>query len=226
MGKSILFILAFAAPLFAQANAPGIKRELNSDSLAYDIGRSYVSAGYGVGVFARSFLALNSFGGYDHRNTTSPGTFHLKYEYALTKMVGVSLSANYVSVTSKYSRTGYVYEYDSYGYLMMVPRQFNDKAEFTSVSVLTRINLHFGTGKRVDPYWGAGMGYRYTDTRYTSDDPNYYQYRYGNIWGNGFFPLGFETTFGMRVLFNKNFGAYTEVGFAKSILQFGLLGKF
>ena len=34
--------------------------------------------------------------------------------------------------------------------------------------------------------------------------------------------LGLESTLGIRYFVTKNIGIYTEVGFAKSIIQFGL----
>ena len=39
-------------------------------------------------------------------------------------------------------------------------------------------------------------------------------------------PLGFESTIGLRYLFTDNIGAYMELGWSKSLMQFGVVGRF
>lgn len=38
--------------------------------------------------------------------------------------------------------------------------------------------------------------------------------------------FGMDLTFGTRVMFSDNIGAYAEVGIAKAVLQLGLTAKF
>lgn len=141
---------------------------------------------------------------------TGLGPIHFRGEIALSNSVGLVASINYVSAsvhwTSMNSST-----YDIY----------NNSLERSSLSVLARLNFHFGVSEKVDPYFGFGMGYRTVTWRVSSDDPGV-----SGFVPLPFIPFGFETTIGLRYYFTPGFGIYGETGISKSVIQGGLVVAF
>jgi len=169
-----------------------------------------ISAGYGVPNLGKAIMTVLIGSGTDVV-ATGIGPLHLKGEYGLSDGVGIGLSVNYVSFGAKWrspdsSGTGF----------------YTNTFSRSSLSVLGRINFHFGTTDKLDPYFGIGAGYRQATWKLTSTDPAYAD----DISAPGFSPFGFETTIGLRYYITKGFGLYTEMGIAKSVIQFGLVGAF
>ena len=127
----------------------------------------------------------------------------------MSDKIGLVASINYISYGATWTTTD-----------PNTGAKYSNNLSYSSVSVLARINIHFGTTSSLDPYWGIGAGYRSGLWSLTSDDPNLQ-----NDKAHGLSPFGFETTLGLRYFFTSDFGIYTEIGIAKSVIQAGLVYK-
>lgn len=175
-----------------------------TNAQAFEQGKSQVSAGYGVGNFVQALFQV--YEDYDAWESTPMGPFFLKYEFGATEKIGFGVNIAYAGVNGKYNVTD----------------DFNNETteetiKWSSISVLARMNYHFGTHDKFDPYWGVGMGYRTGNWQFSEA---------GVEASNTLFPFGFETTFGSRYMFTPFLGAYAELGISKAIFQFGLNAKF
>lgn len=179
---------------------------------AFSEGIIVVTAGYGFPNLGKSVLkAYQGYGGY---KVSGVGPLSFKGEYGLSDKIGFGVSINYVSFAASWIENGT----DSLGN-STIPYTY--KFSRTSVSVLARLNIHFATSEKLDPYWGVGAGYRTGGYKFTSNDPSYT--------GSVTFPtipVGFETTIGVRYYFTDNIGGYVEMGMAKALIQAGLSFKF
>src|ERR1035437_472952 len=181
---------------------------------AFGEGKIVISAGYGIGNFTKTlFKVISTNTLYTAYSFKGFGPIHFKAEYGLSDKMGLGLSVNYVSASATWTNyyngpwnaaTG---TYDQIAY--------TETMGFSSLSFLLRMNLHFATTAKLDPYWGIGAGYRTGGWKYSSTYPN--STPVGTL--GGAMPFGFETTFGMRYYFTDNIGLYMEIGYAKSILQ-------
>lgn len=179
--------------------------------------KSYVSLGYGFGIFYtyHSSSWFNSGHNYpygiDESNASPTGPVYGKFDYGVTEDFSIGINLAFLEYTFKDSYS----EYDPNSYLMV---QYDRTATFTTFSGLLHANWHFGKSEKIDPYFGLGLGYRSDNWTFTSNGlQQFTDYYYQN------FPLGFETTFGIRMKFSEHVGAYVEVGLAKSVMQGGLL---
>lgn len=169
-----------------------------------------ISAGYGFPNLGKAIMTV-LIGDGTEVVATGVGPLHFKGEYGLSDGVGMGLSVNYVSFGATWRST------DSTGMGF-----YTNKFSRSSLSVLARINFHFGTTDKLDPYFGVGAGYRQATWKFTSNDPDYAD----DIKAPGFSPFGFETTIGLRYYIAEGIGLYTEMGIAKSIIQVGLVAAF
>jgi opacity protein-like surface antigen len=178
-----------------------------SYSQAFEQGKTYISLGYGTGT-AIGWL----FSGTTNQDDFSKkfiGPIYAKGEYAISEDIGIGLNVAYfrpqIRSISHY-RNGIAH------YEMMT---------LTTTSFLFRLNYHLGENDHIDPYLGMGLGYRTGITRYTNTDPLATNPEDVKT----VFPVGFDLTLGARFMITENIGIYSEVGIAKSILQFGLTAK-
>ncbi len=197
------YLLAIMVGLFSTIN-------FSAKAQAFEPGKSYVSAGYGVGNFMQSLFSTNQDSvGFSVKIL---GPLFGKYEYAINEQIGVGLVFAYASATSKY-------EFTDYG------QTYTNTTDWTSYSIIMRFNWHFNSmGDRLDPYLGFGFGYRNANWSVTDDDPNTSQ-PYGISFKNPIH-IGFEATAGMRFMVTDYLGLYAEVGLAKAVVQFGVVTKF
>ena len=178
---------------------------------AFAEGKMIITVGYGFPNVGKSVLkTYESYAGY---KVSGFGPLSVKGEYALSDKIGFGLSVNYVSFAATWIEDGT----DAAGNTIPYTYTFSR----SSVSVLGRMNIHFATSEKLDPYWGVGAGYRTGSYKFTSNDPFYT----GNITFPTI-PFGFETTIGLRYYFSDNIGAYVEMGYAKALIQGGLALKF
>jgi hypothetical protein len=219
---SVISIIFSGDPLVAQE-----KTETNT-----------VTIGYGfLNLYARGFkYNLNQksspYGEMGYSNKFNYfGPFFLKYDHLLKSWLSIGGSVNYFNMKWE-ERTSYRFdEYDPNvgGYTF---HYYSDitKSELNSISAGIRVNFHIGKLKRIDPYYGVGVGYTYNKYSYSkaSDQPN------------GYLEQGFDdhskelpsivylnTTFGTRFYLTKNIGFYAEIGFDRDVLgHAGLAVKF
>lgn len=206
--KKITFMI-IAIALFSVGKLSAQAEEESGQ--AFEQGKIVVSAGYGFPNFTKLyFKAFQNYGGY---TTTGVGPVHFKFEYAIADKIGLGLSINYSSYKVEWDYTDSAYSYTKY----------KEGFKGSSISAILRMNVHFATSEKLDPYFGIGVGYRTNSFSYYNTDPFYR----GTARVTGaIIPVGFETTLGLRYFFTENIGAYMEMGVAKSLIQGGVSIKF
>lgn len=209
----------------------------DDDEKAFKTGTFAVTVGYGFPNLYKSLhksfiVNLNNLG--DPYGTTTYaystnafGPTFLKVDYGVTKLIGLGLTAGYFNSNITQTATYTVTEYNS-STSTYSDKTYQDVTNYTysSFSIGARINFHFGTGKRLDPYVGVALGYSSNTIKqtYSSNNPNAIVSAPYNRTG---IPTHFAVTIGMRYYFTPNIGIYGEVGFDKwSLMQGGLAIKF
>lgn len=180
-------------------------------SQAFEMGKSYISVGYGVGNFSRTFVTAAAKG--TGVETSFLGPLFAKYEYAVAENVGFGVVFAYMGAKASSTNTYVDDNGDEQTYTLTT--------DFSTWSALARVNYHFSDDDNFDPYIGLGMGYRNGGVRYTYSDPN--ADKIGDI--PTIIPFGMEMTLGARYMVASNIGFYAEVGFAKAVVQGGLVFK-
>ena len=160
---------------------------------AFEEGKSQISLGYGLVNSTQAFVFA-----YGELENSSLGPIFLKYEYGVSEKVGFGLNVAYATASASYDNI-FLDELTS--------------LDWWGASFNARVNRHFGSSDKFDPYIGFGMGYKIANWSYSNDDDNDIK---------ALIPLGFEATFGARYMFTPNIGLFSEVGLAKGIIQAGL----
>ena len=175
---------------------------------------SYISVGYGFGNLPQA--VLKTYETYDDCNFKMMGPIFGKYEYAINEQIGFGVVFSYASANVSYTNKGVIIQKNPIVY-------YKEQINWSSYSILMRFNWHFNKiGNKFDPYIGVGTGYREASWKYEDNDPN--SDNSASLFS--FFPVGFETTAGVRFMATDFLGIYTEFGFAKAIVQFGVITKF
>jgi hypothetical protein len=190
----------------------------NAISQSIEAGQAMASVGYGLGSYRALFFdafntsASSSMLSNETTSSSLLGPVYLRIEYMVND--DVSFGGNFALVKYNLNST---YSTKRNGNDTTV----TDKYSFLSYSILGRINYHFNPEDNFDFYTGLAFGYRYADNKVTDG------FTGKTTKQNEFnIPLGFEAIIGARYLITENFGLYSEVGIAKSVLQFGATYKF
>jgi opacity protein-like surface antigen len=215
MKTNTVFFLLFLAMIGIQLNAGNYSNRPYSRNFllhpketptCFDQSTIAMSIGYGFPNWGK--LLFTAFESEAEYTATGWGPVHFRGEFGLSKNVGIGISLNYTTFGAKWTTTN-----NNVTYL--------NRFTYNSFSVLGRLNLHFAVTDQLDPYFGVGAGYRSGTYDLTSNDPAYDDYNYETI-----FPVGFETTLGLRYYFSEGIGMYVELGLAKSLIQGGLAVAF
>ncbi len=196
------------------------RRKKRGRDQAFGQGKSVITVGYGFPSLIKSaFRAYES--NLDYK-VSGFGPAHLKYEYGVTDKIGLGLSIRYLTYKVQWSDEGTVTTYDTLGNPTgTTPVTYTSGYKGSSLGIMARMNFHFATGDKFDPYWGFGIGYGSYNFDYFTDDPDG-----GELSFKFPIPLAFESTVGCRYFFTDNIGAYAELGWGGSYLQAGLAAKF
>ena len=183
-------------------------KKANAQDGAFGEGKIAISVGYGFPNLGKSLMKVyEDEVGYDAYGL---GPAHFKFEYGLSDKIGFGLTVNYVDFGAEFTHEGL----DPITWAITT---YQDKIGFSSISFLARMNIHFGTTEKLDPYWGVGAGYRTGTWKFESTEPGYSLGTYKTV-----IPFGFETTVGMRYYVVDPIALYIELGIAKSLLQAGI----
>ena len=171
--------------------------------------------GYGIGAWIDPVLnTLENEERYTDFKTSNVGPFYAKFEYGVTDEIGIGINLAYVSRETNFTEVfdngngGNVYNYHNVSY--------------NSFSFLLRLNKHFSDNDKIDVYWGTGLGYKSEDIAETETNASGYKHeKFSNP-----IPLGLDCTIGVRFYITPTLGIYIETGMAKSVMQFGLSGRF
>jgi hypothetical protein len=195
------------------------KRKMNEKKI-FSEQKSFVSFGYGFGAYSIWFYSSYYYMDASH---SFFGPVYGKYEYGVNEELSIGINLAYFEKEI----SGHFSVYDNVTGSNVI---YTEIDKYTSFSALLRANWHFGNSNKVDPYLGFGLGYRSVTWKFSVDNPQQQPY-YGNYYENEFldinssFPLGFETTFGVRIRLTEKISAYTEAGIAKSVAQIGFVAK-
>ncbi|MEO5674887.1 MAG: outer membrane beta-barrel protein [Chitinophagales bacterium] len=202
MKKSILLPIAiFLLCTTIQAMAQAISE-----------GNVLICAGYGFpNLLGAVFNAYETEEGY---KATSIGPVYVKGEYLVTDNIGIGINVAWANTNVKYQIDGFDSVFNT------VPYEY--KIKRSTYSILGRVNFHFGSSDKFDPYAGLGLGYRNANWSFSNNDPN--SISTGSI--PNLVPFGFELTLGAHYFFTDVIGAYAEIGASKSPFQIGLTAKF
>jgi opacity protein-like surface antigen len=170
---------------------------------AFEQGKSQVSLGYGFVNGTQTLLSAYDEDLYPDMENSALGPIFLKYEFGVSEHVGFGLNIAYANAEITYN--------DAFV-------DGEQSIKWWGTSFNARVNRHFGSNDKFDPYIGLGIGYKIAKWTFSDDDES------GDI--GALIPLGFEGTFGSRYMFTPNIGAFAEVGIAKGIMQLGLNAKF
>jgi len=184
----------------------------NSNAQAFEEESMYISLGYGGPNLSASFF--KTFEDRADYTVNGLGPIHAKFEYAVSDKIGIGMSFNYV-------RTNVKWNYETID-VNNDPVVYEEGYKFSALAANARINWHFVDNDNLDVYYGLGFGYNYSNNEYYTNDPDGVE---GGTFSISGIPIGFETTFGVRYLFNENIGIYAEFGWAKSVVQGGLVFK-
>lgn len=164
---------------------------------AFEQGKSQVSVGYGFINATQAIISSYDVMLYPGLEYSALGPVFLKYEYGVSEKVGFGLNIAYVSAGIDYD---YLLETAS--------------IKWWNTSFNARVNRHFGSSDKFDPYIGLGLGYKMGNWKFEGGDESDDM--------KALIPLGFEATFGARYMFTPNVGIFSEVGVAKGVIQGGL----
>lgn len=223
--------------VITQTGKEAKKKKDENDGTAFRKGNIAITVGYGFPnlykALHKSFIVnLNNLG--DPYGTTTYaysanafGPTFLKVDYGVTKLIGLGLTAGYFNSNITQTATYTVSEYNS-STSTYIDKTYQDVTKYTysSLSIGARINFHFGTGEKLDPYAGVALGYSSNTVKqtYSTNNPNATVSAPYNRTG---IPTHFAITVGMRYYFTPNIGIYGELGFDKwSLIQGGLAIKF
>jgi outer membrane protein W len=128
------------------------------------------------------------------------GPAGLSFEYFLSDNVSIALEGTYSTLIMEAK--------DEYTYNLSSQR----------IRIYPKINFHFKTSDKVDPYFSIGGGFKNSNIKYSSTDPNDVNTQ---DTFKGFIPFSFRTAIGTRYYFNDNIGLSGEFGFGGGALFMG-----
>lgn len=167
-------------------------------------GTIIIDAFYGFPYFNGTLLKaayLDSLG--NNNQVRNLNHFGGKFEIMLTDKMGVGLEGTWASATVRYK--------GNYGQIYT--------AGIDKFRILAKMNFHFATSEKVDPYLTWGFGYK--NTKVYTNEPGAVNDVVLNI-----VPVAFRIGIGMRYFFTDVIGVNAEVGLGGPMMQGGLSLKF
>ena len=162
-----------------------------------------ISAGYGDPSMIYVDNWINNGFNSDKKVTPQINPIYGKIEFRIFRHIGIGVDVSYddYEATQTSSNTNSTVVYKGYTF-------FAD----------LRINRHVHLiNKKLDLYWGVGLGYQIQAINNIIDQ---------TALKPGTNPVAFEFTFGARYYITKRIGLYVEGGIARSVFQGGLCFRF
>ena len=187
-------------------NSPDKKRKKKK---AFGEGAMVMSLGYGIpNVYKWAFTTYELL--YPDGKAAGIGPIHAKFEYGLADKFGIGLVIDFATASFIWSEEGFTDPSKTY----------DSGFKGNGLAFSLRGNWHFYSTKTLDLYSGVHFGYDLGAMKFFSDDPDIMTFL-----PDVSFPFVLGGTIGMRYFFTKNIGAYMELGYAKSLAQFGVCYK-
>lgn len=183
---------------------------------SFDEGKSVVTIGYGFpNIITSTFRAAYNTTSHTNYSFSAAGPIVLRYEYGLSEKIGFGIAVGYSMMSLSYNYQ----DYNTTGILT----NYTANVKWNSPSVGARMNIHFATKDKLDPYFGVSAGWSGNTLTYTDNNPNASK----NNTSISFSPFYFGLGLGMRYYFTDNIGMYVEFGWDKwALMQAGLSFKF
>lgn len=205
---------------FAQQNKESESQSelcVKKDNIIIDgyYGAPYVMGSYVKSVFENSSNSssieavknLNHFGG--------------KFEYMLSESIGVGLEYTYAAVNINYKVDKTILNSNG----QALNQTYHYKASLYKQRILGRVNFHFETTDKIDPYGTIGFGYKTSRLKSNNPDDQIEVAAFNASFSN-FFPVSYRLGIGLRYFFTPEFGLNIEGGFGGPTVQGGLTLKF
>jgi len=186
-----LFIIVLQLFLGTHVNAQFTSKKLSKKHT------QILSIGHGIGNIWKSFLEKGV--NIENYKIKSTGPINLQYEYEVFKNFRVGAIVSYSQIKGSYNNSGFV---------------FSDQlAIFTA---LARVNYHFISHKKLDPYFGGGLGYVYSKYQNNLNTSS------SSVPGE----LGYSAQVGINYFMFKNFGLFGEADYVGgSFFQLGVVAN-
>lgn len=129
------------------------------------------------------------------------GPVGLNIEYFISDNISVGLEGSYTNISLESNVDG-----------------IQDKLLLQTTRVYPKFNFHFKTSEKVDPYFSIGGGFKQSNIKYTTNDPE------SEADQESFTPLipfAFRTALGLRYYVNEHIGFSGEFGFGGGSLFAG-----
>lgn len=188
----------------------------NGFAQAFDKGKTVISAGYGVpNLIILPFRVVYKIADYTDVSFSGFGPLLARAEYGLSEKIGIGLTGGYSTMS-----VGYTFR--DLDITKTKEIDYHAKLTWSSPSLGARLNVHFATEEKLDPYFGVGGGW--TGHKFTYSDDSPWSDKYPSPGFGGFY---FTIGIGLRYYFSDYVGFYTELGWDKtSLLQGGIAVKF
>ncbi len=222
--KTLILVIFTISILFATKSYSQDTND-NSSGNCVEKGNFIVDAYYGypyvMGTYVKSVFTTNNNGNNSSvesvRNWNHIGG---KFEYMLNDEIGIGLEYTYAAVDINYYEDKSVLQNNQY-----VTKTFHYKATLYKQRALARINFHFATSEKFDPYATIGFGYKTSLLKSNNPDDQQTVNDFNTTFSN-LFPISFRFGIGARYFFTKNFGINMEAGIGGPSIQGGVSVKF
>jgi outer membrane protein W len=134
------------------------------------------------------------------------GPVGLNFEYFISDNISVGLEGSYTNISLESNVDG-----------------IQDKLLLQTTRIYPKFNFHFKTSDKVDPYFSLGGGFKRSNIKYTTNDPNSENDQESFT---PLIPFSFRTALGLRYYVNDHIGFSGEFGFGGgSLFAGGLVFK-
>ncbi|HEX8548540.1 MAG TPA: outer membrane beta-barrel protein [Cytophagaceae bacterium] len=195
MKKQYFFIAIFLTLQFSA---------FKSSAQVYEKGNFVIDGFYGFPNLLSAILKSAAKTAFDVPKVTTVGPLGLTAEYLIGEKFGIGLEATYSTTRIKAEEAGYSYEY-----------------QFNRLRILPRVNFHFGSNDKLDPYLTVGAGYGSFKTEFKSNDASAPDLSF-TVPGS----LATRVGFGLRYFFTDHIGFMAEGGIGGPLVRLGLSAKF
>jgi hypothetical protein len=134
------------------------------------------------------------------------GPVGLSFEYFLSDNISIGLEGSYTNISLESNFDG-----------------IQEKLLLQTTRVYPKFNFHFKTSEKVDPYFSIGGGFKQSNIKYTTNDPNSEDDQESFT---PLIPFAFRTALGLRYYVNEHIGFSGEFGLGGgSLFAGGLVFK-
>ncbi len=178
----------------------------------FNKGVVFIDGGYGfpnlMTLFMKNNYALGS--AVNDAKARSVGPILAKFEYGVSDKIGLGMMVTYADSKMYYTEYGYGAggNYTLYSYHLSAPR----------FGVLGKINFHFHSRNKLDPYIGVAAGYKSFIMNYETADPYFHT---ETLWFEPI-PLAVRFEFGAHYQLTKFIGLYATGGLGGPLLEGGM----